>query len=163
MATEKRKTSNYETLNISFAKKLSIAIVVSEWNHSITNNLFNACKKTLIQNGLMENKIKKFIVPGSFELVFASNKLSKESNYDAIITIGSIIRGETPHFDYICQATSNGIQKINLLSKIPIIFGVLTDNNIQQATDRSGGKYGNKGVELALSALKMILFNNNKD
>jgi len=159
MSTANKNLSNYESLDISFAKKLKIAIVVSEWNHNITNSLYNACKTTLINNGLEEKKINNFNVPGSYELIFASNKISKELEYDAIIAIGSIIRGETPHFDYICQAVSNGIQKINLKSNIPVIFGVLTDDTMQQAIDRSGGKHGNKGVELAISALKMILFN----
>ena len=159
MSTANKNLSNYELLDISFAKKLKIAIVISEWNHNITNSLYNACKTTLINNGLEEKKINNFNVPGSYELIFASNKISKESGYDAIIAIGSIIRGETPHFDYICQAVSNGIQKINLKSNIPVIFGVLTDDTMQQAIDRSGGKHGNKGVELAVSALKMILFN----
>lgn len=161
MSTANKNLSNYESLDISFAKKLKIAIVISEWNHNITNSLYNACKTTLINNGLEEKQINNFTVPGSYELIFASNKISKESEYDAIIAIGSIIRGETPHFDYICQAVSSGIQKINLKSNIPVIFGVLTDNTMQQAIDRSGGKYGNKGVELAISALKMILFNKN--
>ena len=159
MATISKDLSDYKKLNISFRKTIKIGLVVSEWNGDVTLSLFKACKQTLLDNGLQEKNIKKFNVPGSYELVFASNKIVKKLNFDAIIAIGSIIRGETPHFEYICKAVSNGIQKINTTSNIPVIFGVLTDNDIQQAKDRSGGKYGNKGVELAISCLKMIVLN----
>ena len=112
----------------------------------------------MVKHKLHKENIIKFNVPGSFELIFSAKKLSKENKFNAIIAIGSIIKGETPHFHYICQAVSLGIQKINLNSSIPVIFGVLTDDNIEQAINRSGGKYGNKGVEMASASLKMIEF-----
>ena len=103
-----------------------------------------------------DQNIKILHVPGSFELVYGCNSLI-DKGYDAIIAIGRVIRGETKHFDFICNATSNGIKDLNLLGKCPIIFCVLTDENIQQSIDRSGGKFGNKGVEAAIAAIEMAL------
>jgi len=135
-------------------KKLKIGIVVSKWNKQITNNLLKETIKTLTKYGVKESNISKTEVPGSFELIFASKKIGQKKNIDVIITIGCIIKGETPHFEYISNSVATGIKDLNLLLKKPVIFGVLTTKNIKQAINRSSGKT-NKGQEFAISALEM--------
>ena len=132
----------------------NITLIVSQWNESITNSLKNAAIETLLSLKVHPENIKTIYVPGSFELIYGA-KLAQEKNPDAIIVIGSIIQGETKHFDFICNAVSNGIKDLNIKSKVPIIFCVLTDYNLKQAQDRSGGKHGNKGIEAAIAAIKM--------
>ena len=132
----------------------NITLIVSQWNESITNSLKNAAIETLLSLKVNPENIKTVYVPGSFELIYGA-KLAQEKNPDAIIVIGSIIQGETKHFDFICNAVSNGIKDLNIKSKVPIIFCVLTDYNLKQAQDRSGGKHGNKGIEAAIAAIKM--------
>ena len=132
----------------------NITLIVSQWNESITNSLKNAAIETLLSLKVNPKNIKTIYVPGSFELIYGA-KLAQEKNPDAIIVIGSIIQGETKHFDFICNAVSNGIKDLNIKSKVPIIFCVLTDYNLKQAQDRSGGKHGNKGIEAAIAAIKM--------
>lgn len=132
----------------------NITLIVSQWNESITNSLKNAAIETLLSLKVNPENIKTIYVPGSFELIYGA-KLAQEKNPDAIIVIGSIIQGETKHFDFICNAVSNGIKDLNIKSKVPIIFCVLTDYNLKQAQDRSGGKHGNKGIEAAIAAIKM--------
>lgn len=136
-----------------------IAIAVSNWNGEITENLYRGAIDTLVELGVEPNSIDRYDVPGSFELIYAASLLQAGKNYDAIIVLGSIIRGETPHFDYICSATAQGIGALNAQAGekdlAPVIFGVLTDNDIQQSRDRSGGRLGNKGVECAVDALRM--------
>ena len=139
------------SLDGSFFK---ITLIVSKWNESITNSLKNAAIETLLSLKVNPENIKTIYVPGSFELIYGA-KLAQEKNPDAIIVIGSIIQGETKHFDFICNAVSNGIKDLNIKSKVPIIFCVLTDYNLKQAQDRSGGKHGNKGIEAAIAAIKM--------
>ena len=151
--------SNLKTLDfnkIPSAKGLKFGIVVSKWNSQITDKLLDGCIDLLKTKDATDQNIKILHVPGSFELVYGCNSLI-DKGYDAIIAIGSVIRGETKHFDFICSATSNGIKDLNLLGKCPIIFCVLTDENIQQSIDRSGGKFGNKGVEAAIAAIEMAL------
>ena len=151
----------FEYSNIDFEAlnpdKLKIACVVSEWHNEITEKLFNGAKNILIKNGVKEKNISKINVPGSFELIFACKKLIKK-DFDAVIAIGCIIQGETRHFEFVSNAVLNGIKDLNILSEIPIILCVSTDNNISQSIDRSGGKY-NKGEDSAITALKMITFN----
>ena len=132
----------------------NITLIVSQWNESITNSLKNAAIETLLSLKVNPENIKTIYVPGSFELIYGA-KLAQEKNPDAIIVIGSIIQGETKHFDFICNAVSNGIKDLNIKSKVPIIFCVLTDYNLKQAQDISGGKHGNKGIEAAIAAIKM--------
>ena len=132
-----------------------IGIVVSEWNKDITSNLLNGAQDKLIELGVKNKNIKISWVPGSFELVYGCKELSKQ-NLDAIIAIGCVIKGQTDHYDFICKAVSNGIMQLNISCTIPIIFCVLTDHNKNQSLARSGGKFGNKGVEAAIAALKMI-------
>ena len=143
--------------DFSNLEKNKIGIVVSEWNKDITSNLLNGAYDKLIELGVKNENIKISWVPGSFELVYGCKELSKQ-NLDAIIAIGCVIKGETDHYDFICESVSNGIMQLNISCTIPIIFCVLTDHNKNQSLDRSGGKHGNKGVEAAIAALKMISF-----
>ena len=138
-------------------KKNKIGIVVSEWNKDITSNLLIGAQEKLIEFGIKNENIKISWVPGSFELVYGCKELSKQ-NLDAIIAIGCVIKGETDHYDFICNTVSNGIMQLNISYSIPVIFCVLTDHNKNQSLDRSGGKFGNKGAEAAIAALKMISF-----
>ena len=141
--------SNYPNL-----ADYKIGIVVSEWNIDITKNLLNGAESKLIELGVDEKNIITYWVPGSFELVFGCNKMSKK-NYDAIIAIGCVIKGETDHYDYICSSVSNGISQLNVNGSTPVIFCVLTDHNKDQSIARSGGKQGNKGTESAIAAIKI--------
>lgn len=156
MSSANSNLKNIDFNKIPSAKGLKFGIVVSKWNSQITDNLLDGCIDLLKTKDATDQNIKILHVPGSFELVYGCNSLI-DKGYDAIIAIGSVIRGETKHFDFICNATSNGIKDLNLLGKCPIIFCVLTDENIQQSIDRSGGKFGNKGVEAAIAAIEMAL------
>ena len=156
MASELKNLSDYNPDEIPSAKGFRFAIVRSEWNSEITNPLCDGCLKTLVKHGAKESNIKVFHVPGSFELTFACSELVKTKNFDAIIAIGCIIEGETRHFEFIAAAVANGITQLNTLRTVPVIFGVLTPASQQQAIDRAGGKFGNKGVEAAVTAIKMI-------
>ncbi len=158
MATANNNLSDYSKVDLPSAEGMRFAIIVSEWNNHITENLFIGAKQTLISSGIKQNDIVRIDVPGSFELVFGA-KIASKCNYDAIICLGSVIKGETDHFHYVCNAVSSGIKDLNLNGDIPVVFGVLTDNNEQQAIDRSGGKYGNKGIEAAVTAIKMAVLN----
>ena len=160
MATKNNNLSDYKKDTLPNVSNLKFGIVVSQWNKEITDGLFNGAYSTLIDCGVLEENIKKLEVPGSFELIFGTKILSKK-NVDAIICLGSVIQGETKHFDYVCQGVTNGIRDLNISLGIPVIFGVLTDNTIDQAINRSGGKHGNKGVEAAITAIKMADLNQN--
>ena len=140
--------------NVSKVKEMKFGIVVSNWNKNITNNLFDGAYKTLIKYGVKEANIKKIEVPGSFELVYGCKRMQNK-NVDAVIAIGCIIKGETDHYDYICSSVSSGITQLNINNDIPVVFCVLTDHNIDQSINRSGGKHGNKGIESAVAAIKM--------
>ena len=141
-------------------EKFTIYLIVSQWNKIITNSLLIAAKETLIEAGVKNENIIVWDVPGSFELIYGSKKAQKR-NPNAVIAIGSIIQGETKHFEYVCQAVTHGIKDLNVNSDVPVIFCVLTDSNIEQAKARSGGKFGNKGIDGAFAALKMAEFNRN--
>jgi 6,7-dimethyl-8-ribityllumazine synthase len=134
----------------------SIAIVKAEWNEEITNGLFEGVKALLEESDIPAANVHVFEVPGSFELPLGAQWAIEEREVDAVICLGSVIRGETAHFDYVCQAVSMGIKDVSLAYNLPVIFGVLTDDNIEQSRARSGGKYGNKGTEAAATALKML-------
>lgn len=133
-----------------------LAIVVSEWNHEVTNALLEGCLQTLEKAGIPQSSIQVARVPGSFELILGSQKMASKFEVDAVIALGCVIQGETRHFDFICQAVANGISDVNLKHNKPVIFGVLTTDNQQQALDRCGGKHGNKGEEAAYTALRML-------
>ena len=144
-------TNNFEKIS---GKGLKIGIVISTWNHKITNNLYLSAKIALENNGVNPNDILKMEVPGSFELIYGAKKMAKNENLDSIIVFGSVIKGETPHFDFICNSVSQGIKDLNIILNKPIIFGLLTDLNIEQAIERSSGNK-NKGIECAIAAIKM--------
>lgn len=136
-----------------------IAIAVAEWNQHITFALAEGAVKTLYDNGFDEDSVKVVTVPGAVELTFAASKLIETGNFDAVIVIGCVIKGDTPHFDYVCQSVTQGVTNLNADCDIPVIFGVLTVNNEQQALDRTGGNAGHKGIEAAETAIKMIAVN----
>lgn len=150
--------SDYNPIQISNADEFTIGIVVSEWNGFITENLKNAALEILEKEGVLPKNIEIHEVPGAFELSFASMQLCKSKKYDAVIAIGCVIRGETPHFEFVCSAVAQGIKDCNILTDVPTIFCVLTDDKKEHSIARSGGDLGNKGVEAAITALKMIEF-----
>lgn len=154
MATANTNLSVYAADEVPSGKDKSVAIVVSEWNDQITEPLFQGAYETLIKHEVGEDKIFRTNVPGSFELIYGA-KHAQSKGVDVVIVVGSVIQGETKHFDFVCEGVAQGIKDLNIQSSIPVIFCVLTDNNLQQALDRSGGKHGNKGIEAAVAALKM--------
>jgi|TARA_B110000967_G_C18872383_1_gene556192 6,7-dimethyl-8-ribityllumazine synthase len=158
MTKKNTNLSHFNKEEVSNAKGLSFGIVVSEWNGDITDGLYKGAANTLIDCGANANDIKRYDVPGSYELVFGA-KIAAKNKPDAIICLGSVIQGETKHFDFVCNAVSMGIKDLNINLNIPVIFGVLTDNTMEQAKNRSGGKFGNKGVEAAITAIKMATLN----
>ena len=158
MATKNTNLSSFNKEDVPNAKGLSFGIVVSEWNSNITEGLYNGAYKALIESGVNPTDISRIDVPGSYELVFGV-KIAAKQNPDAIICLGSIIQGETKHFDFVCNAVTLGIKDLNISLDIPVVFGVLTDNNMEQAINRSGGKHGNKGIEAAITAIKMAVLN----
>lgn len=157
MATANKNLSDYDKATLPDAKSLRFGIVVSEWNSEITEGLFTGAQEALLDCGALEKNIVRWDVPGSFELAFGCKKIRAEYKLDAVIAIGSVIQGETKHFDFVCSATAKGIMDLNVQGDIPVIFCVLTDNNLQQARERSGGKHGNKGTEAAIAAIKMAV------
>lgn len=158
MASELKNLSNYNKKEIPSAEDMKIAIIVSDWNTEITGALAQGAVETLKKHKINEDDILLSKVPGTFELTFASKYIIENQDVDAVIAIGCVIKGETPHFDYICQGVTQGITKINLEYDVPVIFGVLTTENLEQARDRAGGKHGNKGIEAAITAIKMADF-----
>ena len=154
MATENTHLSNYDFTTLPDATKFRFGIVVSEWNPTITEGLLKGAIDALLDCGVEDSNIKTIHVPGSFELIFGAKKMQQQ-HVDAVIAIGSVIKGETQHFDFVCDGVTQGIKELNILYDVPVIFCVLTDNNLQQSIDRSGGKHGNKGVEAAITAIKM--------
>lgn len=155
MATENKNLSDYDKATIPNAKDFRFGIVVSEWNGAITEALYEGAKGALSDNGVSPANIMRWDVPGSFELIYGCKRMQETQKLDAVIAIGSVIQGETKHFDFVCSATAQGIKDLNVQSDTPVIFCVLTDDNMQQAIDRSGGKHGNKGTEAAIAAIKM--------
>ncbi len=162
MSTKLKNLSSYNPELVPDASHLKFGIVVSEWNLDITHALLKGALKTLQKHGVTEENIEISHVPGSFELTFGARLLAEREDLDGVICLGCVIQGETPHFDYICQSVSHGITELNLEYDIPVVFGVLTPNNMQQAKDRAGGKYGNKGDEAAVTAIKMAVLNEAK-
>lgn len=137
-------------------KKKRFAIVVAEWNEEITEALYEGAYQGLIELGADKRNIERMNVPGTFELTLGALRAAQKKNIDAVICLGCVIQGDTPHFDYICQAVAYGITELNIKTGKPVIFGVLTVLNKKQALERAGGKYGNKGEEAALTAVKML-------
>jgi 6,7-dimethyl-8-ribityllumazine synthase len=147
--------SAYDSELVPNAGEMRFGIVVSDWNKAITWSLLDGAVKTLKKHGVTDRNIVIKHVPGSFELTLGAQFLAEYDDLDAIICLGCVIQGETPHFTYICQGVTQGITQLNLEYNLPFIFGVLTTNTQQQAVDRSGGKLGNKGDEAAVAAIKM--------
>jgi len=155
MSSNLKNLSDYDKNKVPDASEMEFGIVVSEWHNDITEALFDGAYNTLIENGADPENIKKIYVPGSFELPMGAQMLIQNTDVDAVIVLGCVIRGETPHFDYVCQGVTKGIMDLNLRFNLPVIFGVLTTENLTQAQDRAGGKHGNKGIEAAIAAIKM--------
>ncbi|HOW09773.1 MAG TPA: 6,7-dimethyl-8-ribityllumazine synthase [Bacteroidales bacterium] len=147
--------SEYDPSSVPDAGRMRFGIVVSDWNSQVTGSLLRGAVNTLKKHGATDNNIVVKHVPGSFELTLGAQFLAEYDDLDAIICLGCVIQGETPHFTYICQGVTYGITQLNLEYNIPFIFGVLTTLNMEQALERSGGKHGNKGDEAAITAIKM--------
>jgi 6,7-dimethyl-8-ribityllumazine synthase len=157
MSTAHRQiASDYDPDKVPDARQMSFGIVVSEWNTHITDKLLEGVYNTLLEHGADPDRIFIRYVPGSFELTYGARMLAEQVAVQAVIVLGCVVRGDTPHFDYVCSSVTQGITQLNIVMDIPFIFGVLTTDTMQQAEDRAGGKYGNKGDELAITAIKMI-------
>lgn len=159
MATKKKNLSQHKKPVLKKTGSLHIGIVVSEWNEEITHALRDGAVETLVACGVQKKNIHVHMVPGSFELPGGAQILMRNLPVSAVICLGCVIQGETRHFDFISEAVANGIMDLGLREEKPVIFGVLTTDTYQQALDRSGGKHGNKGVEAAVAAVKMIQLN----
>ncbi|MBP3726413.1 MAG: 6,7-dimethyl-8-ribityllumazine synthase [Bacteroidaceae bacterium] len=158
MSTQLYSSAPVDNSQVPDASNMTFGIVVADWNSEITHALLEGATSTLLKHGTVPENIHVKHVPGSFELIYGAHQMTLHGEYDAIIVLGSVIRGETPHFDYISQGVTYGLARINAKSEIPVVFGVLTTNDWQQAKDRSGGRYGNKGEECAVVAIKMAKF-----
>jgi 6,7-dimethyl-8-ribityllumazine synthase len=156
MSSQNKNLSEFSTENLPDISWKNFIVLVAEWNLEITESLADGAIKTLLKFGAKESHIKKVYVPGSFELSYGSQIFAQKENVDAIIALGCVIQGETKHNDYINHAVANGLTEVSLKYNKPVIFGVLTPNNLQQAIDRAGGVLGNKGDEAAITAIKMI-------
>lgn len=158
MASSSKNLSDYTREGLVDVSAKRFAIIVSEWNDSVTESLYAGALKTLLDNGVPRENIVRKNVPGSFELTLAAQWMAQDEAVDAVICLGCVIQGETKHFDFICQAVAHGLTDVGLKYNKPVIFGVLTPDNQKQALDRAGGKHGNKGDEAAYTALKMLSF-----
>jgi 6,7-dimethyl-8-ribityllumazine synthase len=155
--------SDYDLKKVPDAGNMRFGIVVSDWNSEVTLKLLEGAINTLLKHGSAKENILINHVPGSFELTIGAQFFAEYDDVDAVICLGCVIQGETPHFNFICQGVTQGITQLNLEYNIPFIFGVLTTNDLQQALDRSGGKYGNKGDEAAITAIKMAALQREKE
>ena len=155
MASSLKNLSDHNPEAIPSAAGMRFGVVVSEWNTEITDALFNGVNETLLKYGALAGDIVRRDVPGSFELTLGAQLMADRNEFDAIICLGVVIQGETKHFDFICDAVGHGITNLNIKYNLPVIFGVLTPNTMQQAIDRAGGVHGNKGDEAAITAIKM--------
>lgn len=158
MATQLKNLSDFSDTTVPSAAPYHFGIVVAEWNSAITNSLYQGAYESLLEHGALIDNIYTYSVPGSFELTSGADILLENSKLDAVICLGCVIQGETRHFDFICNAVANGLTNVALKYSKPVIFGVLTTDNQQQAVERSGGRHGNKGVEAAVTAIKMAFF-----
>ncbi len=158
MATKYQNLSEYDPNKVPDASAMTFGIVVAKWNGEITNKLKGGAYNTLIRHGAKPENITIAYVPGSFELIYGAKKLADSIKPDAVIGLGCVIRGDTPHFDYVCSGVTQGFSNLNIEGDIPFIFGLLTNDTMQQSIDRAGGIHGNKGDEAAITAIKMIDF-----
>ncbi len=156
MATAYHHLSDYDASTVPSARDMRFGIVVADWNDRFTYSMADAAIETLKTHGATADNILVKHVPGSFELVYGAKWIIDNAQVDAVIAIGCVIRGDTPHFDYICQGTTQGLTELNVEGKVPVVYGLLTCNNMEQAEARTGGILGNKGTECAVTAIKMI-------
>ena len=156
MSSAHKNLSVFSTTGLPDVSQKKFAIIVAEWNSEITEALFEGAYQTLVDNGVQAENIVRANVPGSFELSFGSQVFAQKPEIDAVIALGCVIQGETKHNDYINHAVAGGLTEVALKYNKPVIFGVLTPNNQQQALDRAGGIHGNKGDEAAITAIKML-------
>lgn len=157
MATHLKNLSEYNPNDIPNAEDKIFGIVVSEWNTEITNALLEGCLEALSNAGAKQENILIQYVPGTYELAFGAQRLIQKHKPNVVVCLGCVIQGETRHFDFICQAAANGIMQVSINQNTPVIFGVLTTDNLQQAIERAGGKHGNKGIEAGITALKTMI------
>lgn len=155
MATNLKGLSDFSHIEIPSAQGFRFGIVVSQWNAEVTGALYSGAYETLIKSGALPENIIDVQVPGSYELTSGADLLLASKELDAVICLGCVIQGETRHFDFICNAVAQGITNVSIKHNKPVIFGVLTTDNLQQAKDRSGGKHGNKGEEAAVTSIIM--------
>ena len=156
MATAYHHLSDYDAQSVPSASGMRFGIVVADWNDRFTYSMADAAIETLKLHGAAQENIVVKHVPGSFELIFGAKWMVEKGNVDAVIAIGCVVRGDTPHFDYICQGTTQGLAELNLRGDVPVIYGLLTCNTMEQAEARTGGILGNKGTECAVTAIKMV-------
>lgn len=156
MSSADKNLSVFSTDNLPDISNHTFAIVVAEWNHEVTEKLYEGAYQTLLDYGAKAENIIRANVPGSYELSFGAQVFARKENVDAVIALGCVIQGETKHNDYINNAVAHGLTQVSLTYHKPVIFGVLTPNNQEQALERAGGKHGNKGDEAAMTAIKML-------
>lgn len=160
MASNLKNLSDFSYMEIPDGSLMKIGIAVAQWNTEITSALLSGAKETLLKHNVKEENIGVIKVPGTFELTLAAQSLLEYTSVDAVIVLGCVIQGDTRHFDFICNGVTQGITELNIKYNKPVIFGVLTTNDLQQAKDRSGGKLGNKGDEAAVTAIQMVAMQN---
>jgi 6,7-dimethyl-8-ribityllumazine synthase len=158
MASSQKNLSSHNRSKTGTMQNRKFALVVSEWNEEITEALYSGAVETLIDHGVSKENILRKNVPGSFELPIGAQWMAEQDQIDAVICLGCVIQGETRHFEFICQAVAQGLTQVGLKFNKPVVFGVLTTDTMQQAIDRSGGKYGNKGDEAASTAIRLLSF-----
>lgn len=160
MATHYHNLSDYDANAVPNAEGMRIGIVVSEWNMNVTSRLLQGATSTLVKLGVKEEDILIRWVPGSFELIYGAKCMMDlpGDGLDAVIVLGCVVRGETPHFEYVCSGVTQGVSDMNVQGRMPVIFGLLTNDTMQQSVDRAGGIHGNKGDEAAVTAVKMVAF-----
>jgi 6,7-dimethyl-8-ribityllumazine synthase len=156
MASALKNLSVYDENNIPDASEMTFGVIVADWNAHITHALYEGCMDALLKHGAKEERIYTMQVPGSFELTAGARILNGQHTVDAVICLGCVIKGETSHDEYINQAVANGLTNLGLTTGRPHIFGLLTTNNEEQALERAGGKHGNKGIEAAITAIRMV-------
>lgn len=157
MSSSLKNLSDFSHIEVGSAENLKFAIVVSQWNAQVTGALLNGAVDGLLKHGADESQVEVIEVPGSYELISGADIVLRNKDFDAVICLGCVIQGETRHFDFICDAVGHGIANVAIKYNKPVIFGVLTTDNLEQALDRSGGKHGNKGEEAAITAIQMAL------
>lgn len=160
MTVKKQNLSVFEESTMPSASNMRFGIVVSEWNQEVTEALLQGAMETLLNQGANADNIIVHTVPGSFELALGAQYLIRNTQSEAILCLGCVVQGETRHFDFISQAVADGIMNVGLSHNVPVVFGVLTTNNMDQALARSGGAHGNKGIEAAATAIRMLALRN---